>query len=84
MTGLSYQITDQSHINYLSKVLEKVMFNKIKRYLITNNILVPEQFGFRKGISTGNMFFKLNDSVLKYLNKKMHVGGIFCDLAKAV
>jgi hypothetical protein len=51
--------------------------------LQTNNILVPEQFGFRKGISTENATFKLTDSVLKSLNQKMHVGGVFCDLAKA-
>jgi len=33
--------------------------------------------GFRKGIPTENAAFRLTDCVL------MHVGGIFCDLAKA-
>jgi hypothetical protein len=66
-----------------SKVLEKVMYNRLSHYLKTNNILVPEQFGFRKGISTENAAFKLIDSVLKSLNQKLHVGEIFCDLAKA-
>jgi hypothetical protein len=51
--------------------------------LKTNNILVPEEFCFRKGISTENAAYKLIDSVLNSLNQKMHVGGIFCDLAKA-
>jgi hypothetical protein len=59
------------------------MYNGLSHYLQTNNILVPEQFGFRKGISTENAAFKLTDGVLKSLNQKMHVGGIFCDLAKA-
>jgi hypothetical protein len=45
----------------------------------TNNILVPEQFGFRKCLSTENAAFKLTDNVLKAINQKMHVGGIFCD-----
>jgi hypothetical protein len=49
----------------------------------TNNILVTEQFGFRKGMSTEDAAFKLTDSVLKSINQKMHVGNIFCDLAKA-
>jgi hypothetical protein len=44
--------------------------------------LVPEQFGFRKGVSTYDVAYKLTDNVLKSLNQKMHVGGIFCDLAK--
>jgi hypothetical protein len=48
----------------------------------TNNILVPEQFGFRQGESTDNAAFKLTNSVLKSINQKMHVGGIFCDLTK--
>jgi hypothetical protein len=47
----------------------------------TNNILVPEQFGFRQGKSTDNDAFKLTNSVPKSINQKMHVG-IFCDLAK--
>jgi hypothetical protein len=48
-----------------------------------NNILFPEQFDFRKVISTENTAFKLTDSILKCINQKMHVGGIFCDVAKA-
>jgi hypothetical protein len=30
-----------------------------------------------------NAAFRLRDSVLKSFNQKIHVGGIFCDLAKA-
>jgi hypothetical protein len=46
-------------------------------------MLVPQQFGFRQGKSTDNAAFKLIDSILKSINQKMHVGEIFCDLAKA-
>jgi hypothetical protein len=49
------------------------------QHMHTNNILVPEQSGFRQGSYTENAAFKLTDSVLKSL----HVGRIFCDLAKA-
>jgi hypothetical protein len=45
--------------------------------------LVPEQSAFRKGMSTEYAAFRLTDSVLKSLNQKLHVGGIFCDLSKA-
>jgi hypothetical protein len=51
--------------------------------LQTNNILVPEQSRFRKGISTEDAAFKLTDSVSKCINQKLHVGGIFCNLEKA-
>jgi hypothetical protein len=66
-----------------SKVFEKAMHSRLSHHLHTNNILVPEQRGFRKGITTENAAFKLTDSVFKSLNQKIHIGGIFCDLAKA-
>jgi hypothetical protein len=66
-----------------SKVLEKVMCNRLSHHMHTNNVLVLEQFDFRKAVSTEDAAFKLTDSVLKSFNQKMHVGGIFCDLAKA-
>jgi hypothetical protein len=50
---------------------------------IGENKRVPEQHGFRKGVSTEKAAFKLTDSVFKSLNQKIHVGGIFCDLTKA-
>jgi hypothetical protein len=49
----------------------------------TNNISIPEQFGFRQGSPTENAAFKLTDSVFKSINQKMHVGEIFCESAKA-
>jgi hypothetical protein len=44
--------------------------------------LVSEQYGFREGMSIDNAAYKLTDSILKAWNKQMHVGGMFCDLAK--
>jgi len=41
----------------------------------TNNILIPEQFGFRRGKSIDNAVFKLTDSVFISINQKMHDGG---------
>jgi hypothetical protein len=60
------------------------MYNKISHYLKASNIQVPEQSGFRKGISTENGAFKLTDCILKSLNQKMCAGGIFCDLVKGI
>jgi hypothetical protein len=59
------------------------MYSRINQHMNCNNILVPEQYGFRKGISTEDAAFKLTDSVLKYIGQNKHVGRIFCDLAKA-
>jgi hypothetical protein len=66
-----------SLLTTFSKVLEKVMYNRLSLYLQTNNILVPEQFGFRKGISTENATFKLTDRQTdRQTKKKKHVGGV--------
>jgi hypothetical protein len=72
-----------SLLTTLSKVFENVMYNRLSHYLKTNNILVPEQFGLGKGMSTENAAFELTECISKSLNQKMHVGGIFCDLANA-
>jgi hypothetical protein len=66
-----------------SKVFEKAIHSRLSQHLHTNNIPVPEQHGFRKGISTENAAFRLTDSVFKSPNQKIHVGGIFCDIVKA-
>jgi hypothetical protein len=47
-----------------SKVSE-VMYNKLSHCVHTNNILVPEKFGVRKGFSTENAGFKPTDILLK-------------------
>jgi hypothetical protein len=70
-----------SLVTVFSKVLEKVMYNRLSQHMHTNNVLVPERFGFRQGSSTENAAFKL--TVYSNLFKKKHVGGIVCDLAKA-
>lgn len=31
--------------------MEILMLNRLNQHLLTNSILVPEQFGFRKGIT---------------------------------
>jgi len=48
----------------------------------TNNILVTEEHGLRKEISTANAAYRLTHSVFKSFNQKVHVAGIFFDLAR--
>jgi hypothetical protein len=48
-----------SLLTTFSKVIENVMYSRMSHYLKANNIQVPEQFGFRKGVSTENAALKL-------------------------
>ena len=52
----------------LSKVLETMMFNRLKQQLNANRILVPELYGFRRGINIENAIFfssKYNTYLIK-------------------
>jgi hypothetical protein len=58
------------------------MLKGLESHLEMNNILVPEQYGFRKGISIDNVIFNLRDKILTSLDQCQQMGGIFCDLSK--
>jgi hypothetical protein len=66
----------------ISKVVEKAVHGRLSQHLHMNNVLFTEQYSFWKGILTEDAAFRLADSVLKSIHRKMHGGGIFCDLAK--
>ena len=57
-----------SLLSVFAKVFEKAMYSRLSQRLHTDNKLVTEQHGFRKGISTEIAAFRQTDSVLKYVN----------------
>jgi hypothetical protein len=56
------------------------MFNRLNQHLNINRIIVPEQYGFRRGINIENAIFSLTKKILSSLNKKQVVAGLFCDI----
>jgi hypothetical protein len=72
-----------SLLSIFSKILEKVVCNRLCTFLETNNILSGAQFGFRPGHSTVHPMVHLVNHVSKALNNKEHSIAIFCDLRKA-
>jgi len=55
-------------------VLEKATHSRLSQHLHINNILVTEQYGCRKGISTKAAAFRLTDGIFKSVNQKIHAG----------
>jgi len=53
------------------------------QHLVNHNILVPEHYGFRYGVSTATATYKLIETVFNSWNKKEYVAHISCDLIKA-
>ena len=68
-----------------SKMLERIMYNRLYLYLIENNynLLYNKQFGFQKGHSTDHAIVQLTDEIHEMFNKNIFTLGVFIDLSKA-
>ena len=65
-----------------SKILERVMYNRLYKYLTDQKILHPQQFGFRKGHSTEHAIAQLVDQIYESFENDNYTVGIFVDLSK--
>ena len=67
----------------ISKVLEKIMYNKMYGFLSHNNIFFDSQYGFRSKRSCEHAIMEMVGRVLQTKNKGKHSMGVFLDLSKA-
>ena len=72
-----------SVLSVFSKVLEKLMHERIYKFLDDNFMLNSNQYGFRPKLSTYMALLKLIDKVSREIDKKSYSLGIFLDLSKA-
>lgn len=66
-----------------SKILEKLVFNRLYDYLLQHNFLYDSQYGFRQNYSTDMAVIEIHDRIVKELNEGKSVIGVFMDLSKA-
>jgi hypothetical protein len=66
-----------------SKILEKLMANRLTSYIETNSILSDFQFGFRKKHSTEHPMILFLSKITNAINNNESTIAIFCDLQKA-
>jgi hypothetical protein len=71
-----------SLLTSFSKILEKVIYNRLLQHTKGNNIITSDRYGFKKNSSTEVAIFNLTNEILSQINKKLSVFGIFCDLTK--
>ncbi len=69
--------------SYLCKCLEKILFYRLYGFVEHNNLLDPEQEGFRKYRSTTQALLRFTQRDYQCLNDKQHTLAIFIDLEKA-
>ena len=66
-----------------SKILEKLMFNRLMKFFTENEVLYPYQFGFRKGYSTNLALAEITQNIYENFMNKKSTCGVFLDLSKA-
>ena len=72
-----------SLLSNLEKILEKLMYSRIFKFLNDSNSIYPLQFGFRQKYSTTHALISLTEDIRKNLDKGNIGCGIFVDLQKA-
>ena len=66
-----------------SKILERLMYNRLLAFIEKHNLLYSYQFGFRVGHSPGLALIYLIDKISNALDNGECVIGIFLDVSKA-
>ena len=66
-----------------SKILERIMYNRLYLYLTENNLLCNKQFGFQKRHSTDHAIVQLAHQIHEMFDKDINTLGVFIDLSKA-
>ena len=65
------------------KVFEKLVYNQMITFIMDNNILHPNQSGFRNRFSTSSASLSVKEHILQSLEKNKFVCAILIDLSKA-
>ena len=72
-----------SVLSIVNKLFEKILHNRLYKYLTKFNILYEYQFGFREGHSTTQALVEITDRIKFAIDKNELTCGIFIDLTKA-
>ena len=67
----------------LSKILEKIVYNRLCSFLSQSNFFYDLRFGFRKNRSTGHAATVMVENITKFFEDKEYTLGVFLDLSKA-
>ena len=66
-----------------SKIIERIMYNRLYNFLTKHNIISEKQYGFRKKYATYMALIDLVDKISSNFDGKKYTVGVFLDLSKA-
>ncbi|GFX09102.1 RNA-directed DNA polymerase from mobile element jockey [Trichonephila clavipes] len=67
----------------LSKLAEKIISARLNDYLENENILVPEQHGFRPRLSTTHQLLRVVEYIKDGIDRHQYTAAVFLDIQKA-
>ena len=65
-----------------SKILERIICNRLYSFFSENNIFYKKQFGFQKQHSSDHAIIYLVNKILESFENNCHTLGVFIDLTK--
>ena len=74
---------DGIYLSVFSKIFEKLMHQRIYKFVQTHNILYPSQFGYRIKHSTSHFLINITEGIKHSIDDNKYGCGIFLDLKKA-
>ena len=72
-----------SILNPFAKLFEKCLLDQLNNYFASNNLISPNQYGFKKNCSTNDAVLDIYNKLLDNMDKKLITCSIFLDLRKA-
>ena len=66
-----------------SKILERIMYNRLYLYLTESNLLYNKQFDFQKERFSDHAIVQIPDQIHRIFNKNIFAIGVFIDMFKA-
>ena len=72
-----------SLLSSFSKIVERLIYDKIFEFLVRCNIIFKSQFGFRKGHNTTHATLDFVKAIEEAIGEGDMAIGVFCDLSKA-
>ena len=72
-----------SLLSNIDKILERLMYNRLYKFLETNKLIYSLQFGFRQKHSTSHALIHLTEEIRNQLDSGNFGCGIFVDFQKA-
>lgn len=72
-----------SVLNCISKIIEKILYFRLIKFLKNNNIISSKQYGFTQKSNTLSSVMHLMDNIRQGIDNKKCVSALFIDLSKA-